>query len=182
MLKFTAVGRGSFQLMSWEFDDSSLKFTDIAVNWPGSAHDSRIFNETRLCDALEEGRYRGFLLGDSRYACRSYLLTPFLTPQTEKEVRYNAAHVKTRNVIERAFGVLKRRFSVLSTPVRTKLANTKNIIVACAVLHNIAIMNRLPLGDEVEEIFEPPVVPQAVREDNNHRGHARRAGIVERFF
>ncbi|KAK3884274.1 hypothetical protein Pcinc_011439 [Petrolisthes cinctipes] len=49
--------------------DASLKFTNIAVNWPGSAHDSSIFNESRLCEALEEGRYRGFLLGDSGYAC-----------------------------------------------------------------------------------------------------------------
>ncbi|KAK4318795.1 hypothetical protein Pmani_010218 [Petrolisthes manimaculis] len=32
---------------------ASLKFTNIAVNWPGSAHDSRIFNTSTLCDALD---------------------------------------------------------------------------------------------------------------------------------
>lgn len=57
-----------------------------------------------------------------------------------------------------------------------------NIIVACAVLNNIAILNRFPVGDEVEEVIEPPVVPQDVREDKNHRGHARRAGIVGNIF
>lgn len=116
------------------------------------------------------------------YTCRSYLFKPYLTPQKEKEVRYNAVHVETRNVIERPFEILKRRLSVLSIPVRTKLANTKNIIGACTVLHNIAIMNRLPSGDEVEEVFEPPVVPQVIWEHNNHRGHTCSAGIVERFF
>lgn len=133
--------KGYFSINVMGVCDASLKFTNIVVNWPGSAHDSRIFNESRLCEALKEGRYRGFLLGDNGYACRPYLLTPFLTPLTEKETRYNAAHIKTRNVIERAFGVLKRRFAILSIPGRTKLANTENIIVACAVLHNIAINN-----------------------------------------
>ena len=136
--------KGYFSINVMGVCDASLKFTNIAVNWPGSAHDSRIFNESRLCEALEEGRYHGFLLGDSGYACRSYLLTPFLTPQTEKEIHYNAAHIKTRNVIERAFGVLKRRFSILSVPVRTMLSNTKNIIVVHVILHNIAVINTLP--------------------------------------
>ncbi|XP_045112504.1 putative nuclease HARBI1 [Portunus trituberculatus] len=92
--------KGYFSINVMRLCDASLKFTNIAVNWPGSAHDSRIFNESRLCDDLEEGRYRGFLLGDSEYACQSYLLTPYLIPHTEKQVRYSAAHVKTRNVIE----------------------------------------------------------------------------------
>lgn len=154
--------------------DASLKFTNIAVNWPGSAHDSRIFNESRLSEALEGGRYHGFLLGDSGYACRSYLLTPFLTPQTEKERHYNAAHIKTRNVIERAFGILKKRFAILSIPVRTRLPNTKNIIVACVVLYNIAIINRLPLGEDVD-VFENPEFPQHLVDEHNQRGQARRA-------
>ncbi|KAK4318339.1 hypothetical protein Pmani_010637 [Petrolisthes manimaculis] len=50
------------------------------------------------------------------------------------------------------------------------------------VLHNIAIMNRLPLGDDAEDIIEPPVVPREIREDYNQIGHGRRAGIVDRFF
>ena len=161
--------------------DALLKFTNIAVNWPGSAHDSRIFNESRLCQALEAGRYHGFLLGDSGYACRSYLLTPFLTPQTVKERNYNTAHIKTRNIIERAFGILKKRFAILSARVKTKLSNTKNIIIACVVLHNIAIINRLPLGEDVD-IFENPEFPEDVWDEHNQRGQARRAGIVERFF
>ena len=36
--------------------DASLKFTNTAVKWPGNAQDSRIFNESRLCEALEGGR------------------------------------------------------------------------------------------------------------------------------
>lgn len=162
--------------------DPNLKFTNLVVNWPGSAHDSRIFSESRLISRLETGMYRGFLLGDNGYACRSFILTPLLAPRTDKERRYNASHIRTRNLIERTFGILKRRFAVLSIPVRTKLANTKNIIVACAVLHNIAIMNRLPLDEPQDVDVLDPEIPDDVRVDDHQGGQERRAHVINRFF
>jgi hypothetical protein len=42
---------------------------------------------------LENGRYEdGFLLGDSGYACRSFILTPLLNPRTPAEEAYNNSH------------------------------------------------------------------------------------------
>ena len=52
----------------------------------------------------------GWLLGDSGYPLRDYLMTSFNTPATPAEERFNNAHTRTRNVVERAFGVLKSRF------------------------------------------------------------------------
>lgn len=43
------------------------------------------------------------------------------------ENRFNESQIQTRNVIERTFGIWKRRFPV-----------TQDIIVASAILHNIA--------------------------------------------
>nr|XP_027219885.1 putative nuclease HARBI1 [Penaeus vannamei] len=119
-----------------------LKFMNIIASWPGSVHDSRIFENSHVCHILEQGNHPGYLLGDSGYPCSSYLLTPVQGPTTDKERRYNTAHTKTRHVIERAFGVLKRRFAFLSQPVRTKLETTKKIIMACVVLH-IAILHEI---------------------------------------
>lgn len=82
------------------------------------------------------------------FACRFHLFTPFLAPNKDKERLYNAAHIKTNNLIERAFRVLKRRFALLPIPVRTKLSNIKNIIIARSVLHNNRMTHRLPFGDE----------------------------------
>ncbi|XP_044764246.1 putative nuclease HARBI1 isoform X2 [Coccinella septempunctata] len=63
---------------------------------------------------MEQGLYGNcYLLGDSGYACKPFLFTPVLNPGTEAERRYNQAHIKTRNCIERCFGVLKRRFPCL---------------------------------------------------------------------
>ncbi|KAG7174909.1 nuclease HARBI1-like 16 [Homarus americanus] len=86
----------------------------------------------------------GHLLGDSGYPRRKYLLTPVINmtrPTTEVTT--------TRNTIERAFGVLKRRFAHLGSTIRTKINTIKAIIVSSFVLHNIAIMTRVLLPEEV---------------------------------
>ncbi|XP_045106151.1 putative nuclease HARBI1 isoform X1 [Portunus trituberculatus] len=128
--------------------DAKLRFTNIVCSWSGSTHDARIFENSRIYTKLEHGEYSGHLLGDSAYPCTPFLLTPILNPRNEKEERYNAAHIRTRNTIERAFGVWKRRFRILSIPMQTKLGTTKLIIMACAILHNIAISRQYPLVDE----------------------------------
>ena len=74
--------------------------------------------------------YLGILLGDSGYALRPYLLTPILNPQNAAERRYNYAHIRTRNTVERLFGVWKRRFPCLETGLRVKKETALVIIVA----------------------------------------------------
>jgi DDE superfamily endonuclease len=53
--------------------------------------------------------------------------------------RYNKAQISARNVVERMFGVLKARFPCLGSLLRLRLHNVAPVIIACAVLHNIAI-------------------------------------------
>ena len=131
--------------------DADMLFTNLVVNWPGSVHDSRVFKESGVCAALNRGDHKGILLGDKGYGCDNHLFTPLREPQTAKERRYNAAHAKTRNLIERTFGVLKRRFGILEKKLRTELATSQKIVTACAILHNIARINNVPLiGDPVE--------------------------------
>jgi hypothetical protein len=94
----------------------------------------------------------GFLLGDSGYPCKPFLLTPYLRPTTRAEIKYNKAHKKTRNSIERCFGVLKRRFHCLHGEIRMRPQRVCKIITACAILHNIAIDRREPeLGRPIRE-------------------------------
>ncbi|XP_063598943.1 putative nuclease HARBI1 [Penaeus indicus] len=173
--------KGYFLLNVMGVCDASLKFTNVVVHWAGSTHDARIFNESLLCERLRTGLYKGYLLGDSAYPCRSYILTPVLNPRPGKQSRYNASHMRTRRVIERAFDVLKRRWAVLSAPLRTKLETSKNIIMACAVLHNIAVTHDialdLPEGEQLDPSENPDPRPQDVQEDFN-----RRSSVIENIF
>ncbi|KAJ8968612.1 hypothetical protein NQ317_011404 [Molorchus minor] len=63
------------------------------------------------------------------------LLTPLVNPDSKLTLQF---HIRTRNVIEQCFGVWKRRFPVLAYGMRLKLDIVLQVIVATAVLHNIA--------------------------------------------
>ena len=68
-------------------------------------------------------------------------MTPNVNPNTPEHNRYNIAHTKTRNVIERAFGVLKMRFRCLDTTAGKLMFSPERsckIILACFILHNMA--------------------------------------------
>nr|CAD7434527.1 unnamed protein product [Timema monikensis] len=83
-----------------------LKIVDIVARRPGSFHDASLSGASSLRSRFEQGRVEGILLGDSGYPCLPYLLTPLLNARTESEQRYNAAHIATRNPVERLFGSL----------------------------------------------------------------------------
>jgi len=140
--------KGYFSLNVQVVCDYRMRIIDIVARWPGSVHDATIFLHSRLCRRFKNGKFNsGILLGDSGYANTKYLLTPVLHPSTLAENRYNSAHIRTRNIVERVFGVWKRRFPVLSLGMRLKIETIQDIIIATAVLHNLAI------NQNEEELF-----------------------------
>lgn len=88
------------------------------------------------------GQY--IMVGDSGYANTSYLATPYtishpgLATNPIKRV-YQASLIRTRNVVERMYGVLKRRFPVLRHGLNVSLPTAQKLIIAAAILHNICI-------------------------------------------
>ena len=57
------------------------------------------------------------------------------SPRNPKEL-FNLRHSSARNVIERIFGVLKRRFRILQLPPAYNMAIQARIPAALAALHN----------------------------------------------
>ena len=82
--------------------NSNALITNIVARWPGVTHDSRIFDNSTIAEQFRNGSINGLLVGDSGYACRSYLMTPLLNPRNEAEVRYNDAQRRTRIVMRGA--------------------------------------------------------------------------------
>ena len=161
--------------------DSEALITNIVARWPGSTHDSRIFDNSAIAEPFRNGSINGILVGDSGYACRSYLMTPILNPRNDAEVRYNDAQRRTRIVTERCFVILKRRFPCLHIGLRTRLENSPVIIVAVAALQNFAIMQRegemtdVDLDDNDDEPEEPVGAADA-------SGNVKRQLIITRHF
>ncbi|KAH7981391.1 hypothetical protein HPB49_023647 [Dermacentor silvarum] len=74
-------GAGTFQIVTGDLVNVSQptvsrgitgpdqQFYDVVASWPGSAHDSRIFDSSCARVLYETGAIPGILLGDMGYAC-----------------------------------------------------------------------------------------------------------------
>lgn len=134
--------------------DASLKFLDIVCKWPGSAHDSIIFAISRIRASLENFDFGdSVIVGDSGYGIKPYLITPLRHPETQAENLFNESQIRTRNPIERGFRVLKRRFPILALGIRLNRQKVEAVVLASAVLHNIAI----EMGETIEFEYDEEV-------------------------
>jgi hypothetical protein len=113
--------------------------------------------------------------------------------QTDPERAYTRAHVATRVVVEKAFGVCKQRFRAIhkSGGVLTYAPEKCcKIIVACMILHNMCMDAGIPLEDdddlprEEDEDEEDRIERPLLMRNNNRRGdgwNVRQRLIQERF-
>ncbi|KAG8237897.1 hypothetical protein J437_LFUL017693 [Ladona fulva] len=174
--------KGYFSINVQCICDADLRIRDVDARWQGSVHDSTVFGNSLIKIKLEERMNTGYLLGDSAYPSKSYLLTPVLNPRTPDEQRYNRSHIRTRNTIERCFGVLKWRFPCLSHGLRLRLETTVAVIVAVVVLHNIAASDGNRIEDNAVDLEneEQPDHDFARKEDL--QGVAARTGVINSHF
>ncbi|ROL47356.1 Protein ALP1-like [Anabarilius grahami] len=161
--------------------DASLKITNLGL----MTHDPFILTTSALCQQFSEGQIPdGWLLGDSGYPLRPWLMTPILHPASEAHDRSNRAQRKTRGVVERCTGVLKSRFRctdhsggvLLYTPERAC-----QITAAVCVVHNICQMHRVPLLNIPEAPDEPDEPLRDVANPSNSGLQARNNLKARRF-
>ncbi|XP_059212521.1 putative nuclease HARBI1 [Centropristis striata] len=134
------VNRKSFHSINVQIIcDAASIITNVEAKWPGSVHDSRIYRECSLSNRFARGEFDGYLLGDRGYPCQPSLLTPYPDPEPGPQQRFNVAHCRTRARVEMTLGILKSRFQCLRK-LRVTPERACDIIVACVVLHNIAII------------------------------------------
>jgi len=156
-------------------------FTNVVARWPGSTHDSHILRTSAIGDILiGTGLRDGVILGDSGYACSPFLMTPYFNPTTRKQENYNRAHKTTRCLIERSFGVLKRSFYILHSEIRMAPDRVCTIIVACCILHNIAVLFREPDVDGIDNNELPQDMQEHYHGQEN--GQSTRQHIAKTYF
>lgn len=106
-----------------------------------------------------------YYLCDSGYASSEGFLTPYRSvryhlkewgpenelPRNEQEM-FNMRHSKARNVIERAFGVMKMRWGILRSASYYPIKIQIMIIHACFLLHNF--IRKEMYVDPIEQIID----------------------------
>ena len=125
----------------------SMLFTYVLPGAEGAASDPYV-----LMRAAErgfrvlEGKY---LLGDAIYGQTEQFLVPYRSvryhlrewadsgqePANAQEL-FNLHHARLRNVIERTFAVLKRRWKILKHEFCESPAKLNKVVLACCALHN----------------------------------------------
>lgn len=122
--------------------DAKLRFLDVFTGVPSKIHDSRVLKLSFIGKELPNvcaPKY--YLLGDSAYPLREYLLTPFRDygNLSEAERLYNTKFCQTRVKIENAFGVLKSRFRQLMRLDFHNVESMAKFVISCCTLHNLCI-------------------------------------------
>ncbi|XP_057793629.1 uncharacterized protein LOC131010223 [Salvia miltiorrhiza] len=145
--------------------DRNGKFIYVLPGWEGSAADSRILRDSLIrVNGLRvpKGKY---YLCDNGYANSEGFLTPYkgiryhlkewgpntARPQNAMEL-FNLRHSKARNIIERAFGIMKMRWGILRSTTFYPPKTQTRLIMACFILNNF-IRAEMP-DDPIEQEFD----------------------------
>lgn len=156
--------KGYFSLNVQTISSANLRVMNIVARWPGATHDQTVFTQSLIRDRFHAGEFGQYILvGDSGYANTFYLATPYTANNNQiahnAHMRaYQAAIIRTRNVVERQYGVLKRRFPALAYGLRVNVRIAQKLITVAAMLHNICIERNeieAPRDHIVEDILGP---------------------------
>ncbi|KAK7261444.1 hypothetical protein RIF29_27756 [Crotalaria pallida] len=163
--------------------DPAMKFMDVCAGWPGSMHESLIFEHSKfkeLCDMgdrlrgkklrLSKGvEIREYILGSSGYPMLPYLIVPYEGNDellTDAEAKFNKVHFATRAVAMRALWKLKETWKIINgivqEPDRHRLPS---IILVCCILHNIVI----DMEDKEDKLHRLPSITYAHHDEGSNQ-------------
>ncbi|KAL5553402.1 hypothetical protein UlMin_040803 [Ulmus minor] len=125
----------------------NMQFIYVLPRWEGSAADSRVLRDviSRLnglkvpkeCYYQCDTRYpngEGFL---TPYRGQRYHLNDWARPSNTPQEFFNLKHSSARNIVERAFGLLKGRWAIFRGRSYYLIKIQCRIILACCLLHNL---------------------------------------------
>ena len=166
---------------------SNHYISHVYANYPGSAHDSFVLQNSSVPDLmLQVAAEKAVLVGDAAYPNKPWLLAPLRNTRNEAEERFNVAHGKTRRIIERTFGLLKARFRCLDRTGGDLLYSPQKvsrIVVACVMLHNLAVTRKVPIPeDEVPYRGLRNVADHSDDEEADDETDLTRQEFITRFF
>ncbi len=155
--------------------DHRGEFIDIFVGYPGSVHDASVLRNSPVNTGGLYPPAGKCIHGDGGHPCLSAptcLITPYReSVQNPLQARFNSKHPRARNIVERAFGMIKTSWrSVFFKAMEVSPAFMPEVIACCAVLHNIALQNGDIIEPEVRENNDdaPPPKPVTPKQDQEN--------------
>lgn len=128
--------------------DFDMNFTYVLAGWEGTAHDMRVYNDALRDKGLPTalGKY---YVADAGYSNNDNLLTPYkkvryhlreiklskLVPKDKYEL-FNYRHSSLRNIVERCFGIFKRRWRIFDRSHQFSLETQRDLVYCLCTVHN----------------------------------------------
>jgi DDE superfamily endonuclease len=148
----------TFSVVLLAICDSEYKFLYVDVGAHGSESDGGIWRRSRMGIKFYDGTLDFpppqplpgssviapfCFVGDDAFGAHQNLLTPYGGNQLSfKQINFNHHQSATRNIIERCFGVLTKRFRIFNTTIAASEETVKKTIKACVAIHNFLMMKR----------------------------------------
>lgn len=178
--------------------DRNLMIGHIVLGYPGSVHDSGIFNNCP--SSVNPAQFFSgdqYILGDSAYKISPTVITPYRVNNTKEETvqarnSFNRTLGKYRVRIENCIGLLKERFNCLKE-LKVLINNNESVrfacnwILVCGILHNIIQQNNEAdcLEDFHNEEFLDTMSDDhctQVLDPNTTAGEAKRNALMEYLY
>lgn len=134
--------KGYFGAAMMAFCDAKCRFLSISMACAASCHDKTMYECSQAGRLLERGlvhkKYNA--IGDDAFVTHGHIMTPYvghtLSPQ---EDAFNYYLSLQRQVVERAFGLWKRKWGIFWRTLFVSEKHVKLVIEVTARLHNFCI-------------------------------------------
>lgn len=141
-IKTWCCRKGGFALIVMAGCDINGRFLMATANHSGSTNDCIVWQTSRLCNAINEGKLnkKYYIIGDEAFSNTDQILSPWSGSGLgawRDSFNYWLSH--SRQCIERAFGMLCRRFGIFWRKCSFSQPRWSLVIMVCMKLHNLCL-------------------------------------------
>ena len=133
--------------------DHNCRFLFIGVAGPGVMGDRDAIKQICLASLIETLPGLYCAIGDCAYTASEHLVPIFRgeNARTARNDNFNFFASQLRIRIEMAFGLMVKKWGILTRPLEIKVRNVKRLIVAIGRLHNFCINERMAAQQREQE-------------------------------
>jgi len=139
---YYVLRKSCYALLATAVCDAELRFLFWDFNVTPTTHDSQAWALSELGLMIHKLPPPYFICGDSAYIPSEQMVTPYGKPEM---TNYDFVQSSNRICIERAFGVLIRRWGILWRDLTMRFDKRAKVVGCCMRLHNYCVDSRVAL-------------------------------------
>jgi len=172
---------GSASIVLEAVADYTTTIWHTTFGFPGTLNDINIWDRSSLLRSFLDGTFSAvdfpfiingkefnnlWIMVDGIYPELSRFVKTVSVPLNNDHKKYSKWQESSRKSVERAFGILQRKFMIVARPVELFFVHEiRNIVEACIILHNMMVEVRVS-RDQEENGDYYQILPESHRSNN----------------